>query len=108
MPRSGTCTSISTCWRSRAGARRRGGPSRPVGAVGDPQRTPQLSVVILAIDEAAHLEGCVQSAAALIAPPAGELVVVLDGRATAAVEAVARRHTAQVYRVPFVNFSAQR
>ena len=68
----------------------------------------QLSVVILAIDEAAHLEGCIASAAALHSPPLCELVVVLDGRATPAVEAIARRHTERVYRIPFVNFSAQR
>ncbi|MDQ2807017.1 MAG: glycosyltransferase family 2 protein [Chloroflexota bacterium] len=69
---------------------------------------PRLSVVVLALDEAAHLAACLAAAAALIAPPAGELVVILDGRATPAVERVARRHTDAVWRIPFVNFSAQR
>lgn len=70
--------------------------------------TPRLSVVILALDEADQLAACIAAAADLIAPPAGALVVILDGRATAAVEAVARGYTAAVYRIPFVNFSAQR
>ena len=69
---------------------------------------PRLSVVILALNEADHLAACLAAAANLIAPPTGELVVILDGRATPAVEAVARRQTAAVYRIPFVNFSAQR
>ncbi|HMA37885.1 MAG TPA: glycosyltransferase family 2 protein [Chloroflexia bacterium] len=68
----------------------------------------QLSILILAIDEAQHLGACIASAAGLIAPPAGELVIVLDARATPDVEAVARHHTAHVHRVPFVNFSTQR
>src|SRR5690242_16735535 len=68
----------------------------------------RLSVVIMAIDEAAHLEACVASAAALLAAPDSELVVVLDARATAEVEAVARRLTARVQRSRFVNFSVQR
>ncbi|MGI8586783.1 MAG: glycosyltransferase family 2 protein [Chloroflexia bacterium] len=68
----------------------------------------QLSIVILAVNEAQHLEGCIASASGLLAPPAGELVVVLDGRATPEVEAVAHRHTGNVHRTPFVNFSAQR
>ena len=42
----------------------------------------QLSVVILAINEADHLAACIESAAALLAPPDGELVVLLDARAT--------------------------
>ena len=68
----------------------------------------QLSVVILAINEADHLAACIASAAPLLTPPDGELVVVLDARASAAVEAVAHRATERVYRSPFVNFSAQR
>jgi glycosyltransferase involved in cell wall biosynthesis len=68
----------------------------------------QLSVVILAINEAGHLAACIESAAALLAPPDGELVVLLDARATTAVEAVARRATERVYRSEFINFSAQR
>lgn len=69
---------------------------------------PRLSVVILALDEADHLVACLAAVAGLIAPPAGELVVILDGQATPAVEAIARHHTAAVWRIPFVNFSAQR
>jgi glycosyltransferase involved in cell wall biosynthesis len=69
---------------------------------------PLLSVVILARDEAAHLEGCLASAASLLAPPDGELVLILDSRATPEVEALAHRHTPQVYRQTFINFSAQR
>ncbi len=69
---------------------------------------PHLSVVILALDEADHLAACLAAAADLIASPDCELVVILDGLATPAVEVVARHHTAAVYRVPFVNFSAQR
>ncbi len=68
----------------------------------------RLSVVILALDEADELAACLAAAAGLIAPPDGELVVILDGRATAAVEAIARRQTEAVWRIPFVNFSAQR
>jgi len=67
----------------------------------------QLSIVILAIDEAAHLAGCLASAAALLDAGA-ELVVLLDSRATPAVEAVARRHTPHVAWARFVNFAAQR
>ncbi|HUS14028.1 MAG TPA: glycosyltransferase family 2 protein [Chloroflexia bacterium] len=69
---------------------------------------PSLSIIIMAIDEAEHLEGCISSAAGLLARRHSELVIILDGRATPAVEAVARQHTSQVHRLPFVNFSAQR
>ncbi len=72
-----------------------------------PAPAPTLSVVILAIDEGAHLAACIASAAPLLGADA-ELVVVLDGEATAAVAAVARRHAARVAQYPFVNFSAQR
>jgi (heptosyl)LPS beta-1,4-glucosyltransferase len=67
----------------------------------------RLSLLILAIDEARHLEGCVASAGPLLDGGA-ELVVLLDSRATPAVEAVARRLTPHVSRAAFVNFSAQR
>jgi glycosyltransferase involved in cell wall biosynthesis len=65
-------------------------------------------VAVLARDEITHLAACVDSVAALTAPPDGELVVLLDERAPPALEAIARRTPAQVSRNPFVNFSAQR
>jgi glycosyltransferase involved in cell wall biosynthesis len=65
-------------------------------------------VALLARDEVQHLGACLDSVATLTAPPGGELVVLLDGRAPAALEAIARRYTPQVSRSPFVNFSAQR
>jgi glycosyltransferase involved in cell wall biosynthesis len=74
----------------------------------DPDQAPRISVALLTRDEAAHLPACLHSVAALAAPPAGELVIVLDSRASAAVEAIARRATPHVSREPFVNFSAQR
>src|SRR4051812_46187924 len=73
-----------------------------------PTLNPRLSVALLARDEAAHLPACLHSVAALSAPPAGELGIVLDSRATATVEAIARRATPHVSREPFVNYSAQR
>jgi hypothetical protein len=65
-------------------------------------------VAVLARDEVTHLAASLDSVADLTAPPEGELVVLLDGRASPALEAIARRYTAQVSRSPFVNFSAQR
>jgi glycosyltransferase involved in cell wall biosynthesis len=65
-------------------------------------------VAVLARDEVTHLAACLDSVAALTAPPGGELVVLLDSRAPAALEAIAQRTTAQVSRSLFVNFSAQR
>ena len=69
---------------------------------------PLISVALMARDEIAHLPACLASVAELAAPPAGELVIVLDSRAPAALEALARRYTAQVSRSRFVNFSVQR
>jgi hypothetical protein len=67
-----------------------------------------ITVALLARDEVTHLAACLDSVAALTTPPEGELVVLLDSRAPAALEAIARRYTVQVSRSPFVNFSAQR
>jgi glycosyltransferase involved in cell wall biosynthesis len=70
--------------------------------------TPLISVALLARNEIEHLPACLASVADLAAPPAGELVILLDNRAPAAMEALARRYTEQVSRSRFVNFSAQR
>lgn len=65
-------------------------------------------MALLARDEVQHLGACLDSVATLTASPGGELVVLLDSRAPADLEAIARRYTPQVSRSPFVNFSAQR
>ncbi len=65
-------------------------------------------MALLARDEVQHLAPCLDSVAALTTPPGGELVVLLDSRAPAPVEAIARRYTPHVSRSPFINFSAQR
>ncbi len=71
-------------------------------------QAPALTVALLARDEVQHLAACLDSVAALTTPPGGELVVLLDSRAPATLEAIARRYTPQVSRSAFVNFSAQR
>ena len=69
---------------------------------------PLISVALLARDEVTHLPACLASLAALAAPPQGEIIVVLDSRAPAALEVIARQATPHVSRSAFVNFSAQR
>src|SRR4051812_2774779 len=69
---------------------------------------PLLSIALLARDEIGHLGACLESVAAWSAPPAGELVIVLDDRAPKEMEALARHYTPHVSRSRFVNFSAQR